>query len=137
MPTKRTWRERQGVEFLSAYQAHELLTGQIFYPVLGYDGYGDYGGFSGYTKPDDMQEQEPSQEKLEKECETLYEETLQFVQDFPEDAAWLLQNYMEENGFSLHDLINGIDTIELNKQEKEEAPTVEERRNKYFNSRDG
>jgi hypothetical protein len=41
MPTKRTWRERQGVEFLSAYQAHELLTGKIFYPVLGYDGYGD------------------------------------------------------------------------------------------------
>ena len=41
MPTKRTWRERQGVEFLSAYQAAELLTGEIHYPMLGYDGYGD------------------------------------------------------------------------------------------------
>jgi hypothetical protein len=41
MPTKRTWRERQGVEFLSAYQASELLTGEISYPMLGYDGYGD------------------------------------------------------------------------------------------------
>jgi hypothetical protein len=41
MPTKRTWRERQAVEFLSAYQASELLTGKIDYPVLGYDGYGD------------------------------------------------------------------------------------------------
>jgi hypothetical protein len=41
MPTKRTWRERLGVEFPSAYQASELLTGKIDYPVLGYDGYGD------------------------------------------------------------------------------------------------
>ena len=41
MPTKRTWRERQGVAFPSAYQASELLTGEISYPVLGYDGYGD------------------------------------------------------------------------------------------------
>jgi hypothetical protein len=41
MPTKRTWRERLGVEFPSAYQASELLTGKINYPVLGYDGYGD------------------------------------------------------------------------------------------------
>jgi hypothetical protein len=41
MATKRTWRERQGVEFLSAYQASELLTGEINYPVMGYDGYGD------------------------------------------------------------------------------------------------
>jgi hypothetical protein len=41
MPTKRTWRERQAVEFPSAYQAAELLTGQVFYPVRGYDGYGD------------------------------------------------------------------------------------------------
>ena len=41
MPTKRTWRERQGVAFPSAYQASELLTGKISYPVLGYDGYGD------------------------------------------------------------------------------------------------
>ncbi len=41
MPTKRTWRERLGVEFPSAYQASELLTGELNYPVLGYDGYGD------------------------------------------------------------------------------------------------
>jgi hypothetical protein len=41
MPTKRTWRERQTVAFPSAYCAAELLTGKIFYPVRGYDGYGD------------------------------------------------------------------------------------------------
>jgi hypothetical protein len=41
MPTKRTWRERQNVSFLTAYQAYELLTGEIIYPVRGYDGYGD------------------------------------------------------------------------------------------------
>ena len=41
MPTKRTRRERQGIAFPSAYQASELLTGEISYPVLGYDGYGD------------------------------------------------------------------------------------------------
>ena len=39
MPTKRTWRERQGVEFPSAYQAAELLTGEICYPVIQYIGY--------------------------------------------------------------------------------------------------
>jgi hypothetical protein len=44
MPTKRTWRERQGVEFLSAYQASELLTGELDYPVMAYDGYGDGDG---------------------------------------------------------------------------------------------
>jgi hypothetical protein len=41
MPTKRTWRERQSVEFPSAYQAAELLTGEICYPVIQYTGYGD------------------------------------------------------------------------------------------------
>ena len=41
MPTKRTWRERQEVAFPSAYCASELLTGEISYPVRGYDGYGD------------------------------------------------------------------------------------------------
>jgi hypothetical protein len=41
MPTKRTWRERQSVEFPSAYQAAELLTGEICYPVIRYTGYGD------------------------------------------------------------------------------------------------
>jgi hypothetical protein len=41
MPTKRTWRERQTVAFPSAYCAAELLTGEISYPVRGYDGYGD------------------------------------------------------------------------------------------------
>jgi hypothetical protein len=41
MPTKRTWRERQGVEFPSAYQAAELLTGEICCPVIHYTGYGD------------------------------------------------------------------------------------------------
>jgi hypothetical protein len=40
-PTKRTWREREGVEFLSAYQVAELTTGEVFYPALKYDGYGD------------------------------------------------------------------------------------------------
>jgi hypothetical protein len=38
MPTKRTWRERQSVEFPSAYQAAELLTGEICYPVIQYTG---------------------------------------------------------------------------------------------------
>jgi hypothetical protein len=41
MPTKRTWRERQSVEFPSAYQAAELLTGEICYSVMQYTGYGD------------------------------------------------------------------------------------------------
>ena len=41
MPTKRTWRDHTRVEFLSAYQYHELLTGNIDYPMMRYDGYGD------------------------------------------------------------------------------------------------
>ena len=41
MPTKRTWRERRGVTFPSAYQAAELRTGKSLYPAQGYDGYGD------------------------------------------------------------------------------------------------
>ena len=41
MPTKRTWRDHTRVEFLSAYQYHELLTGKIDYPMMRYDGYGD------------------------------------------------------------------------------------------------
>src|SRR5262249_45346409 len=44
MPTKRTWRDHARVEFLSAYQYHELLTGNIDYPMMRYDGYGDGGG---------------------------------------------------------------------------------------------
>ena len=42
---------------------------------------------------------------------TTYEETLLFVQDYPEDAAWLLQNYMEENGLNLSDLVNGAEEL--------------------------
>jgi hypothetical protein len=41
MPTKRTWRQREVVAFLTAYQAYELLTGEIIYPVRGYNGYGN------------------------------------------------------------------------------------------------
>jgi hypothetical protein len=41
VPTKRTWRERQSVSFPTAYEAYELLTGEIICPVRGYDGYGD------------------------------------------------------------------------------------------------
>jgi hypothetical protein len=41
MPTKRTWRDHTRVEFLSAYQCSELLTGKIDYPMMRYDGYGD------------------------------------------------------------------------------------------------
>jgi hypothetical protein len=41
MPTKRTWRDHARVEFPSAYQCAELLTGEINYPVIKYDGYGD------------------------------------------------------------------------------------------------
>lgn len=41
MPTKRTWRDHTRVEFLSAYQYHELLTGKVDYPMMRYDGYGD------------------------------------------------------------------------------------------------
>jgi hypothetical protein len=41
MPTKRTWRDHQQVAFLSAYQCAELLTGEIIYPNIKYDGYGD------------------------------------------------------------------------------------------------
>jgi hypothetical protein len=41
MPTKRTWRDHQQVAFLSAYQCAELLTGEINYPAIKYDGYGD------------------------------------------------------------------------------------------------
>jgi len=41
MPTKRTRREREAVEFPSAYRAAELLTGRLSYPVQGYTGYGD------------------------------------------------------------------------------------------------
>jgi hypothetical protein len=41
MPTKRTWRERQVVASLTAYQISELMTGEITYPVRNYTGYGD------------------------------------------------------------------------------------------------
>jgi hypothetical protein len=41
MPTKRTWRERQNVSSLTAYQIAELMTGKIIYPVRNYSGYGD------------------------------------------------------------------------------------------------
>jgi hypothetical protein len=41
MPTKRTWRDHARVEFPSAYQCAELLTGKIDYPMMRYDGYGD------------------------------------------------------------------------------------------------
>jgi hypothetical protein len=41
MPTKRTWRGHQHVEFPSASCLAELLTGEINYPNIKYDGYGD------------------------------------------------------------------------------------------------
>jgi hypothetical protein len=41
MPAKRTWRDRQRAAFPSAYCLHELLTGEVSYPVMRYDGYGD------------------------------------------------------------------------------------------------
>jgi hypothetical protein len=41
MPTKRTWRDRKQVAFPSAYCLSELLTGEITYPVMMYDGYAD------------------------------------------------------------------------------------------------
>jgi hypothetical protein len=53
MPTKRTWRERQSVSFPTAYEAYELLTGEIIYPVRGYDGYGDGWGLDLHRFIDD------------------------------------------------------------------------------------
>jgi hypothetical protein len=41
MPTKRTWRDHERVEFPSAYCLAELLTGEINYPNIRYDGYAD------------------------------------------------------------------------------------------------
>ena len=42
MPSKRTRSDRHQVEFLSAYQCFELLTGKIDYPMMRYDGYGEH-----------------------------------------------------------------------------------------------
>ena len=39
MATK--YRKRVSQRGLTAYQRHELLTGEIFYPAMGYTGYGD------------------------------------------------------------------------------------------------
>jgi hypothetical protein len=41
MPTTITRHRRTSRRQLSAYKRHELVTGKIFYPMLGYDGYGD------------------------------------------------------------------------------------------------
>jgi hypothetical protein len=35
------YRKRVSQRTLTEYKRHELLTGEIFYPALGYDGYGD------------------------------------------------------------------------------------------------
>jgi hypothetical protein len=38
------YRKRVSQRELTAYQRHELLTGEIRYPAMGYTGYGDGGG---------------------------------------------------------------------------------------------